>query len=123
MSCYTELISYIDAVSQTGNYTYALLYNYSEMKLCNASDVSETDLSECMEARFFSQDAELHLLPTEARAVVIKDRDQKNMLTESYELADRYQIDGKKTVEIRKYLEADQDGQMRVVLTRLVDLR
>ncbi len=123
MSFHKEQISYQDAVAQIGNYSYALLYNYSEMKLCSAGDITEKDLSECTEARFFRPDGEIHLLTPEEKAVLVTDGDEAHVLTESYKLAERFQFDGKKTVEIRKYLEPDKDGQMRVVLTRRAGLR
>ena len=47
------------------NYKYALLYRLSEVKLCETVQLKDSDLKECIEARFFSEDREFHLFETD----------------------------------------------------------
>ena len=46
-------------------YPYALLYCYSEVVLCETSELTDKVWDECREARFFGQEAELHIFPDE----------------------------------------------------------
>ena len=117
-------MNYEEAITEIGKYKYALLYGISSIKLCHPGDVTGELRKECYEARFFREDGELHFFGDNLEQVVsVSDQGSEDTLNELYVLANRFNLDNKKLVEVKKYLETDQDGQMRVVLTRLSDLK
>ena len=117
-----ESVSIEKAFADKDSYPYALLYCYSNVKLCRTSDLSESDLDECREARFFGPEAELHVLAEENRAVLVTETGQGAVLDKVYELSKRF-TEGRGCGKVRQYLKADEDGQMKVVLTRLADVQ
>lgn len=124
MSYKVEEMDYNSALETVKNYSYVLLYKYSALELRKAGDIGESDWTECYEARAFDQSGELHLLlGDEKKAYVVEDTDDSCVLTSEYELSGKYKADGQKTVVVKQYLEADHDGQMRIVLTRLAGIK
>ena len=110
-------------------YDYVILNMMSSLELMPVSDVLKTDADgnpaqlyfdpeELLEARFFSDEAELHIFrdsEDNLSAVLIRDE----FLNDEYETCDvRYQTQSGKTLVVREYLKADEDGQMCAVLTR-----
>lgn len=130
----SEFIKTVDAATaltpgEVCKYDYAILNMMSSLSLMPVSDLLEIDESgnavrisfkpdELLEARFFSADAELHVFRNdddELAAVLINDE----FLSNEYETCDVcYQAQKVKTLVVREYLKADEDGQMCVVLTR-----
>ncbi len=116
-----------DVVSEAKRHTWALLYQISDIILCRTEDVKEEDWNECIEARFFRKDSEFHYLPEDNLAVTVADSKDENtdvVIQESeYEISGRFRAEGISSVTVRRYLRADEDGQLRVVLTRLMELK
>ena len=103
-------------------YEYALVYMLSEVILCKTEDLPELNLEQCLEARFFSEDKELHIFETEEgkKAVEVSDVDKEDIIIKKYEIAPKFCETGKKEVLIvQQYLDYDEDGQAVVALTRL----
>lgn len=118
-----EFMSVEEAYSGKGRYPYAILYCYSGVKLCETSEVSDKDLEECREARFFGPFGELHVLPEEGRAIDVTETGATAVLDKEYYLSKKFGAGKWNQVKIRQYLEADEDGQMAIVLTRLMSLK
>ncbi len=123
-------VEYLDVnkvKTEPQNYTWALLYQISDMKLCRTEELSEDDWKECTEARLFRKDAELHYLPEDGRVVVVTDTEDGDPDTlaqdQEYIIAGRFAGSGMKSVTVRQYLKADEDGQLCVSLTRLLELK
>lgn len=134
----SDFVKKVDAVSvltagEVCKYDSVILNMMSSLDLMPVSAVLETDANdntsrlsfypdELLEARFFSEDAELHIFrdsEDELKAVLIRDE----FLSDEYETCDvRYQTQEGKTLIVREYLKADEDGQMCVVLTRAVGI-
>lgn len=118
-----ESVGVDEAYFQRDQYPYALVYCYSYMKLCETSELTEKDWDECREARFFGPIEELHVLIEEGRAIHVTEIGTKAVLDKEYKISRRFRNKKWNRVTIRQYLEADEDGQMRIVLTRLMDLK
>lgn len=124
MSFHTEKVDLNDAHQKIGEYTYGLLFMISERILCRTKELPAIDWEECQEARFFSDEKELHIFEGEEgmQAVEVFDTGEEDILVKEYEL-DRYFKDIGNTVLVQEYLEYDEDGQVYVGLTRLKGIR
>jgi hypothetical protein len=109
-----------EAQGEIAKYDYALIYLMSERLLLPVSALPEIAWDECMDARFFSDDGELHIFEEDGqlKAVQVSDAGEEDTVVQKYELAKRFSNLGK-TLLVQEYLEADEDGQMQVKLTRL----
>lgn len=122
MSAFKETyIEWNDVFSQISEYNYALIYNISE-KLFFKIGTKEFDLDQCIEARFFCPEKELHLFDYngEKKAVKIEDN-STDYLDKIYPLANEHKNLGK-MITVRKYLDYDEDGQAFIAATRLVSI-
>ena len=120
-------LKYEDAVSRITDFDYALLYQLSGIRLCRTKQLTENDWAECVEARLFGDGAELHLFPLyEKRVVLISDEstgaEGHDTVETDYLLSGRFRKTGWTKVKVKRYLCADEDGQMYVALTRLTGL-
>lgn len=108
---------------QIQGYEYALIYMISSVKLLKAAEFDTIDWEECQEARFFSEEKELHIFDTEdgKGAVLIKDQDNEDRVVKKYEIAPKFSKFGK-TLKVIEYLSYDKDGQMQIALTRLAGI-
>lgn len=110
-----------EAYKSIKEYKYALIYMISEIKLCKTEELKE-DLKwdECLEARFFSSDKELHIfeIDGERKAVKVSDTEEDEIFEKKYLLSDKFSALGK-TICVKEYLNYDKDGQVFVELTRL----
>lgn len=106
------------------NYKYALVYMISQLKLSKTEDLGEIDWEECLEARFFSEDKELHIFDVEGekRVVEVCDDGQEDVIEKEYQLDNKFKNVGN-TVVVQEYLAYDNDGQVRVELTRLKGIK
>lgn len=125
------------------SFDYALLYRFSECKLCKAETLTASDWNECMEARLFGRQKEFHVFPQEEYGILVEDQEEDRQSSDSetaemtsgsetgqlwreaVRIERRYRLahtDTWKTVVVYQYLEQDEDGQNRIVLTRLADL-
>lgn len=102
------------------NYKYALVYMISELKLCQTAYIGEIDWEECLEARFFSEDKELHIFDGEdgKKAVEVKDDGKENIIEKKIQLDNKFRNIGK-FISVQEYLAYDKDGQVSVEITRL----
>ena len=108
------------ALERRTSYEFALVYRLSEVILCRMECLKYFDLKECIEARFFSADKELHLFESEEGmcAVEVIDDGTVDCILKKYKLAPKFAEVGKCLV-VQEYLDYDEDGQAVVVLTRL----
>ena len=110
------------AKTEIGRFDYALLYMFSEQKLCEVSELESVDWEECMEARFFKEDSELHLIfGDEPIAILVEEKEDSSYFDRTYALAPAYRNVGKRAI-VRCYTKPDEDGQQCVCLTRLVGI-
>lgn len=105
-------------------YEYVLLYMISEQKFCRIEELPETDWEECIEARFFSEQGELHVFDADGqkKAVAVEDDGDDLVFEKLYRLDGKYRKLGKYIV-VQEYLNYDEDGQLVVELTRLKAVR
>ena len=129
MNCVVQRYSIDEAKERIVRYEYALLYMISELRLCRVGELGTVDWNQCMEARFFSKEAELHLfdLNGELHAVELSDGDEKDWNDRSYELNPSVLkgSSARKNVRkltVREYFAYDEDGQMIVDAIRLASL-
>lgn len=117
-------IGLADAQEQSASYSYALLYMISGVRLCRAEELGQIDWEECQEARFFSEDRELHVFEGEdgMEAVEVSDADGNGVVIKEFLLDNRFSSVGR-SVLVQEYLEYDEDGQAYVANTRLKDIR
>lgn len=103
-------------------YEFALIYGLSEMRLCRIAELSEEgfDMGDCVEARFFSGDKELHYFERNGlfRALEVRDAYGGEENVTRYSIARRWQRCGKELL-VKEYLDYDEDGQAYVAHTRL----
>lgn len=113
-------IKFSEAQSEILKYEYALVYLMSKRLLLPVSSLPEIAWDECIDARFFSDDGELHIYEEDGQlsAVQVSDSGKEDMVVKKYKLAKRFSDLGN-TLIVQEYLEADEDGQMQVKLTRL----
>ena len=96
----------------------------SEVILNKTELLGEINWEECMEARFFSEDKELHFFDVDGKkqAVAVSDEDGNDELVKEYELAGKFRAIGS-SVFVKEYIGYDEDGQANVVLTRLQGIK
>ena len=124
MSYKLEKLEFLKACEKIPEYQYALLYMISEVILNKTELLGEINWEECMEARFFSEDKELHFFDVdgEKQTVAVSDEDGKDELVKEYELAGKFRTIGS-SVFVKEYIGYDEDGQANVVLTRLQGIK
>lgn len=124
MSCQIRSIEWDEGKKRYKEYEYALLYMISELRLVRVEELEKVDWEECLEARFFSNEKELHIFEGEQGmcAVVTEDVDECAQNIRLYLLGRQY-IRGKTKVIVKEYLSYDKDGQLLVEKTRLAGLR
>ena len=90
------------------------------------SDMSEIDWAECLEARFFSRDRELHVWPEEDGLHTALTWDEEaGQETGMEQLTRRFvlrRIAGGGKLLVREYFGYDEDGQLFVEKTRLAGI-
>lgn len=106
-----------------GDYEHALVYLIDEILLCKVSELPEVDWDECMEARFFDKEKELHIYEEDGKmqAVEVTEMSGQNCLVKRYQLANRFKKAGN-LLRVHEYLGYDDDGQAVVELTRLAGI-
>ena len=114
----TESLAVPEALECGRALPYALLRGLSRVTLGPAQALAEIDLEELIEARFFSAGEEIRVFRSggELRAVRLRGEPEDN------ELERTYRIKNPKfgsSLKVCRLLEADEDGQMNVTVTRL----
>ena len=110
-------------------FDYALIYMISEviLKKIDKTDIVESiNWVECEEARFFSENKEIHFCRENGKLQAVKTSDDKNeskmdWMQKKYELASKFRNLGR-SVLVKEYLEYDEDGQVRIAQTRLMGI-
>ncbi len=113
-------LEYESAKEQIKEYEQGLVYYISSTEVIKPVQ-DEIVWEECLEARFFSEKAELRFFRDGSSWIVSMASDEEGDTTvdEIYEAA-RSSIGEK--VKIREYYEPDEDGQMVLVAKRLVSI-
>lgn len=110
-----------EAYQKINEYRYALIYMISDIAFGKTEELELPDWEECQEARFFSEDQELHIfeLDGEKTAVeIVDDGAEEDVCDKKFQLDKRFSGDGN-LLCVREYLAYDEDGQVFVKLTRL----
>ena len=117
-----------DALLKIGKYSWGLFYRPSQVTLCQISEVNAEVIiqmiTESQEIRFFNASEEMHIfLGLEHKAIHVVEDDTDNTRTAAYALNGQFaRSTGKSKLLVRQYLEEDEDGQVYIALTRLVDV-
>ena len=120
-------ITFEEAKSSYKDYEYALIYSLSKVyfgKVKDSDNYIEIDWDECIEARFFSEAAELNMYrddeDEEIKAVVIKDNKDAcyDVVIKKYDIATKFKNAGVK-IKVKEYISYDEDGQAIVAHKRL----
>ena len=124
----TENLDWEAARAECMSYENALVYMISRM-LCGKTEqvADKINWEECTEARFFSEQGELHFFDYEGerKAVrVTEDEKEADCIDKAYGLTGKLKgaAIGQEVV-VREYIEYDEDGQAVVGLTRLLTIR
>ena len=123
MSYEIKRMSTEEARPHIPDYEYALIYLISEIILTKTDCISEINSEECTEARFFSEEKELHFFRRDGQmqAVEVRDKDEKDEIVKTYDLANKSQAAGK-IIKVKQYIDYDKDGQANIALTRLTGI-
>lgn len=123
MSYTVEKISMEQALEDITAYRYALIYEMSEILFCETESLGPVKWDECLEARFFDEDRELHIYEEDGRlcAVRVYATLDDDCLMKKYTLQEKYFGAGKYLC-VCEHLEYDEDGQAMVALTRLAGI-
>ena len=114
-----------DAILAIGKYSWGLFYRPSQVTLCRISEVDVQMITGSQEIRLFNETEELHLFfDRDWQAVHVVEDDTDNTRTAAFALNGQFaRSTGKRKLLVRQYLEEDEDGQVYIALTRLVDVR
>lgn len=132
------------AKKDIAGYEYAYLMMIGGLELKKTPDPGDILWEECLEARFFSADRELHIFEDDMglwQAVLTEDiedgqgvcrvlqkegTEEKDATVEEnfryFALSPRFKADGKTCLAVKEYLSFDEDGQVTVYKTRLLGL-
>lgn len=123
MSYTVERIDLQEALADLTAYQYALVYGMSGIFFGRTADCGEPDWEECLEARFFDENKELHLFEEDGRlcAVKVTGTMDEDCLVKKYVLQERYFGRGS-CLCVCEHLCYDEDGQASVALTRLTGI-
>lgn len=123
MSYTVEKIDADQALEGIAGYQYALVYMMSGIIFCKAADFKEPDWDECLEARFFDENKEIHIYEEDGKWCAVKAAGtiDGDCLMKKYRLQDHYFGQGKYLC-VCEHLGYDEDGQAAVMLTRLTGI-
>ncbi len=110
-------------------YTYALIYGISEIKILKSTDLTDiSNWEEFTEIYLFNNAEQIHAYLKNDSFVAVKFSEKENekeivdSIDKEYVLSAKFSQFGSKIV-VREYLGADEDGQIKVVYTKLVDIK
>lgn len=123
MSYTVEKIDAQKASADLTAYQYALVYGISGIFFGRTADCGELDWEECLEARFFDENKELHVYEEDGIqcAVKVTGTMDEDCLVKKYVLQERYFGRGS-CLCVCEHLRYDEDGQALVALTRLTGI-
>lgn len=124
MSYTVERIDVNEALDGISDYQYALVYQMNEILFDRTEVLSGIDLDECLEARFFDADKELHIYEEEGDwcAVKVCGTEDDDCLVKRYELDKKRYSKLGQYLCVCEHLTYDDDGQAAVALTRLTGI-
>ena len=111
-----------EIVNEIGKYSYVLAIEMSKVRFGKATD-TEFSWDECMEAYLFNNEEQIHVyrknneLYAEKTAGIVS----KDYVDRRYKLANRFASVGESII-IRQYLRPDEDGQISVCFTKLMNV-
>ena len=114
----------IDEVkSQISNMKYALVYEISRVVFDKIDKIATINWDVCLEGYFFDDNMQIHVYDTEdgLKAVSFTEPEDAEFIDKEYDLSGKYQSVGK-VIKKREYFDYDEDGQVYVAYTRLVDV-
>lgn len=118
----TKELSFEDGMLEASACNYGLVHSFSTFIFGDAKDLCSFDPEELVEARFFKPETEIHFYKKNGNIRCLKVTDGESVfIDEKRTLVSKFRGLGQKVV-IRKYLESDEDGQMIITGTRLVDV-
>lgn len=120
---FMQKIDLAEAKSQVSQMKYGLIYEISDVIFDRMDSIVEINWAELIEGYFFDDTTQIHIYDTEEglQAVCFIEPENARYVDKEYELIRKYQKIGKK-VKKREYLEFDEDGQVYVFYTRLIDV-
>lgn len=109
--------------SQIVQMKYGLIYEISNVIFDRMENIADIDWDEFVEGYFFDDKAQIHVYDTEdgLQAVCFAEPSESEFVDKEYELTGKYQSVGN-SIKKREYLNFDEDGQVYVEYTRLVDV-
>ena len=124
MNYHIEELVLEDALSRVSEYDYAVLYCLSGIRVCETGQLTDADWKECVEARVFRRERELHLFPLyDRKAFMVSDtEDSSDTVEATYSLTSQFCKSGKTKLIVKRYLGPDEAGQMHIIVTRLAGL-
>lgn len=123
MSYIAESVEMDKALEGILQYRYALMYMTDGIVFKNTAEIGNIEWDDCIEARFFDEERELHVYEDDGclRAVEARKTSDDDCLIKKYELRKRY-FGANKCLRVCEHLDYDKDGQAFVALTRLVGI-
>ena len=119
-----RVMSLDDAKAQISKMKYALVYQISEVIFDKMEQIAEICWEECLEGYFFDETRQVHIFTGEdgLQAVCFTEPEDAEYIDKDYKMAGKYQKIGSRITK-REYLDYDEDGQVYVAYTRLVDVK
>lgn len=123
-----QQLSLTEAAECVKSFKFALVYQLEKILLGTVEQVwGEICPQECIEARFFSEDKELHVFDYngEYRAILVSDEDSDDacVITREVKLQEKLCKKPWSMMTVKEYIAFDEDGQACVSLTRLAGLK
>lgn len=118
-----EKITIDEVKSQIAHMKYALVYEISNVVFNKIEKIAEINWDEFIEGYFFNENTQIHVYDTEEglQAVCFTEPADADYIDKEYDLSGRYQNIGKR-IKKREYFDYDEDGQVYVAYTRLIDV-
>lgn len=109
--------------SQIVQMKYGLIYEISNVIFDHMENIADIDWDEFVEGYFFDDKIQIHVYDTEdgLQAVCFAEPSESEFVDKEYELTGKYRSVGN-GIKKREYLNFDEDGQVYVEYTRLVDV-
>lgn len=122
MSAEVKTINIDEAKKESQKMKFAIGHFISDFKVGKPNEIGAFDKGDCLEARFFSKDKEIHVFRENDELICIESKDGGTFYDTEYEMENRFRLAGKYVV-VRTYLDIDEDGQCIVSGTRLVEIK
>lgn len=123
MSYMVEKVGIDKVLECISQYRYALVYMTDGIVFKDTAEMKNIEWDECLEARFFDADRELHVYEEDGGLCAVETRktSDDDCLVKKYELQKHY-FGGNKCLCVCEHLDYDKDGQAFVAVTRLAGI-